>query len=243
MMLKNFCINIREAFADKLQRRDFIRDKTGVKCIELINASFIANEDHLFGSVNHDYVARELEWYKSQSLSVNDIPGEVPAIWKAVSSSKGLINSNYGWAVWSEENGLQYDHVLAELRTNPYSRRAAMIYNRPEMWNDYNKDGMSDFMCTYSTQHYIRNGVLETSVFMRSNDAWAGYRNDWHWQNYVHQSLAKDLVIPAGRIYWNAGSLHVYEKQFYLVEHYIKTGDTSITKEKFKLEYPLSEWV
>ena len=242
-MLRNYCVNIREELALKLCERDFVIDKTGVKCIEIVNASFIANEDHLFGAVNHEYVARELKWYESMSLNVSDIPGEVPAIWKAVSSSKGEINSNYGWAIWSEENGNQYWNVVGELKKNPFSRRATMIYNRPSMWKDYNRDGMSDFMCTYSTQHFIRKGELVTSVFMRSNDAWAGYRNDWHWQNHVHQLLAKELDVPAGKLFWNVGSLHVYEKQFYLVHHYVETRETHITKDKYREEYPDSEWV
>lgn len=237
MLLRNYVVNVREALVEKFQQEEFVIDKTGVKTIELINASFIANEDHIFGKVNHDYVARELEWYKSQSLKVADIPGEVPAIWKAIASKNGEINSNYGWAILSRENHDQFANVVHELKNNPLSRRAAMIYNRPSMWNDYNRDGMSDFMCTFSTQHYIRNGVLETSVFMRSNDAWAGYRNDWHWQNYVHNALATELSVPAGKLYWNVGSIHVYEKQFYLVDHYMKTGETHITKAEYDAIY------
>lgn len=233
MLLRNYVVNVREALVEKYKHEEFVIDKTGVKTIELVNASFIANEDHIFGKVNHDYVARELAWYESQSLKVADIPGDVPAIWKAIASKDGEINSNYGWAIWSKDNHNQYDNVLNELRKNPLSRRAAMIYNRPSMWNDYNRDYMSDFMCTYSTQHYVRDGGLETSVFMRSNDAWAGYRNDWHWQNHVHQKLAADLGLPARKLYWNVGSIHVYEKQFYLVDHYMKTGETHITKEEY----------
>lgn len=243
MLHRNFCIHAREELASKLTRREFVTDKTGVKCIEVVNASFIANEDHLFGEVNHDYVARELAWYKSQSLNVNDIPGEVPAIWKAVSSTNSEINSNYGWAIWSAENGNQYSNVVSELKKNPFSRRATMIYNRPSMWIDYNRDDMSDFMCTFSTQHFIRDGVLETSVFMRSNDAWAGYRNDWHWQNYVHLKLSEELNTIPGRMNWNVGSLHVYEKQFYLVDHYCQTGETHIAKARYREMYPDSEWV
>lgn len=242
-MLRNYCVNVREELALKLLEHDFVIDKTGVKCIEVVNASFIANEDHLFGAVNHDYVARELEWYESMSLKVKDIPGEVPAIWKAIASKDGEINSNYGWAIWSESNYRQYDNVVNELKKNPLSRRAAMIYNRPSMWYDYDRDGMSDFMCTYASQHYIRKDVLVTSVFMRSNDAWAGYRNDWHWQNHVHQKLAQELGVLAGKIYWNAGSLHVYQKQFYLVHHYMQTGETMITKDNYRQLYPNSKWV
>ena len=233
MLLRNYVINVREAFVEAFQREEFVTDKTGVKTIEIINASFIANEDHIFGKVNHDYVARELQWYKSKSLNVNAIPGGTPEIWKQVADSNGYINSNYGWAIYDAGNYEQYKHVLRELRSNPLSRRATMIYNRPSMWLEYNTNGRSDFMCTFSTQHYIRNGVLETSVFMRSNDAWAGYRNDYHWQKYVHEQLASELNVAAGKIYWTVGSLHVYEKQFYLVDHYMRTGNTHITKAEY----------
>lgn len=242
-MLTNYCVNVREQFVNLLRNQEFVTDKTGVKCIEIVGANFIANEDHLFGAVNHDYVARELAWYKSQSLNVNDIPGEVPAIWKAVATPSGEINSNYGWAIWSPENGNQFWNALSELKRNPYSRRATMIYNRPSMWSEYNREGMSDFMCTFATQHFVRSNKLITNVLMRSNDAWAGYRNDFHWQKYVHKLLSTELQVEEGDIIWSAGSLHVYEKQFYLVDHYSKTGQTHISKEEYRKQYPNSIYI
>ena len=96
--------DIRQEFADALLNKEFVIDKTGVKTIEIVGASFIADEPLIFGAVNDGYIARELEWYKSQSLFVKDIPGETPAIWKAIASKHGEINSNYGWAVWSSQN-------------------------------------------------------------------------------------------------------------------------------------------
>lgn len=234
--------NIRKQFAIKLLENDFITDKTGQKVIELISASFIANDESIFGVPNYDYIKREIAWYNSQSLNVNDIPGETPAVWKAVSSKRGLINSNYGWAIYSEKNGLQYQNTLNELRLNPNSRRAVMIYNRPSMHKDYNKGGMSDFMCTNAVQYLIRNGQLEAIVQMRSNDVVYGYRNDYAWQRHVLLKLASDLGVEPGSIYWNAGSLHVYQKHFYLVEHYSQSFEPNIKKSDFVKEYPNSPW-
>lgn len=213
--------DIRELFINKYLKPDFETDKSGVKTIDLTAVQFEADEDYIFGMPNKDYINRELEWYLSQSLNVHDIPGKTPKIWLDVADSSGYINSNYGWCIFSEQNGNQYDHCLEELKRNPSSRRATMIYNRPSMWFDYNKNGMSDFMCTYSTQLFIRNNTLEYIVYMRSNDAIFGFNNDKAWHDFVMKKAAKELNIENTKMIWNAGSLHIYERHFNLIGEYI----------------------
>lgn len=213
--------NIRNKFIIKFKKNDFIKDKSGIKTIEIIAANFIANENYIFGNPNIDYIKREINWYKSQSLNVNDIEGNTPKIWKLISDKNGNINSNYGWCIFSKENFNQYKNCLLELKENKLSRRAVMIYNRPSMWHDYNKNGMSDFICTHAVHFFIRNNKLSCQVLMRSNDAWAGYRNDYAWHDYIFNMLALDLKVKTNKIYWVAGSLHLYERQFYLIEQYI----------------------
>ena len=196
-------------------------DKTGVKCIEMIGASFEADEPAIFGSPNIEYIQREISWYESQSLNINDIYGDQrspPEAWFFAANSEGVINSNYGYLIYSEENGYQYDNVLAELKANPNSRRATMIYNRPEIWSEYNLDGMSDYICTNSVAYYIRNGRLDCCVQMRSNDVVYGYKNDYAWQQYVLHTLATDLDLDVGTMIWQVQNLHVYERHFDLVK-------------------------
>jgi len=208
--------DIREYFYDQLKKQNFVTDKTGVKTIELIGANFIANEPTIFGEVNEDYIRKELAWYKSMSLNVNDLE-DTPAIWKKVADEDGYINSNYGWCIWSHDNHYQYHNALNELNKNPDSRRAIMIYTRPSMWHDYDYHGMSDFMCTNTVQYLIRDNRLNAVVQMRSNDVVYGYRNDYAWQDYVLDKMANELKVARGDIYWNVGSLHVYERHFDLV--------------------------
>jgi thymidylate synthase len=212
---------IRNEFKYLLQTEKYVTDKTGVKTIEIIGSSFIADEPAIFGEPNEEYIAREIAWYNSESLKVEDMPGETPAIWKQVAatkgSKKGEVNSNYGYLIYSDVNGNQYENVYQELKKNPFSRRAVMIYTRPSMWLDYNKDGMSDFICTNAVQYMIRDDELHAVVQMRSNDAYFGYRNDWAWQKHVLDRLAGHLEITPGCIIWNAGSLHLYERHFNMV--------------------------
>ena len=212
--------DIRKKFELMNRFGDYVTDKTGVKTIEIINASFEADEPYIIREPNEDYIKREIEWYESKSLNVNDIPGDTPQIWKDVADDNGIINSNYGHLIWSSDNICQYDNVRMELGENPGSRRATMIYTRPTIWLDAWKNGMNDFICTNNVQYFIRNNTLITCVYMRSNDAVFGYNNDLAWQKYVRDKLIDDLEIDtytryeAGPIYWNVSSLHVYERHF-----------------------------
>lgn len=236
--------DIREEFKRLLAAKEFttinreasMTSLVGNTTIEIMGSSFIADEDSIFGEVNWDYVRREEEWYNSMSLNVNDIPGGAPAIWKAVADkTTGEINSNYGHLIYSPRNGFantddadgymsQYKCVLAELKQNPESRRAIMIYTRPSMWLDYNKGGRSDFICTNAVQYLIRGGAVHAIVQMRSNDAVFGYKNDRAWQQHVLEKITSELNVDrieplaVGNLYWNAGSLHVYSRHYSLVD-------------------------
>ena len=93
-----------------------------------------------------------------------------------------------------------------------------MIYNRPSMHLDYNRDGMSDFMCTFANTFMIRDGKLISHYVMRSNDAVFGYNNDVAWAKFVQGQLAYDLEVEVGDLIWTATNLHVYERHFEFIE-------------------------
>ena len=219
MIFHNIVQNVREEFKNLLKQEIFVIDKTGVKTLEIVNASFIANESAIFGTPNLDYITRELRWYKSESLNVNDIPGGAPEIWQQVATKDGRINSNYGWCIYSQDNNNQFVNVVNELLANNNSRRAIMIYTRPSIQHEYNTDGMSDFICTNTVQYLIRDGFVNAIVQMRSNDAVYGYKNDYSWQRYVLAEVVDALntsgnTYKEGNIFWNVASLHVYERHF-----------------------------
>ena len=215
--------DIRTMFKDAYRAQQFTTDRTGVKTIEIIGATFLADEDYILREPNYDYIARELEWYESTSRNVNDIPGVVPAIWQSIATKDGMINSNYGWCVWSDENFNQYENVLKELRANPDSRRATMIYNRPSMHQDYNRDGMNDFMCTFANSFFIRDNKLISHFIMRSTDAVFGFNNDVAWAMHVQKKLARDLEVLPGDLIWTSANIHVYERHFSALEKMIET--------------------
>jgi thymidylate synthase len=217
--------NIRELFVNLFRNNKLIEDRTGSQTVEIINANFIADEESIFGQPNDAWHSRELEWYLSQSLNVNDIPPPIPKIWQQIADEDGIINSNYGWCIFSSANGDQFIHALSALANNSFTRQAIMIYNRPSMQWEATANGRQDYMCCQNSQHFIRNNTLSSHFNYRSSDAVFGYKGDLFWANYVHNLLFDKLVVSypdleKGPIIWNAMSLHVYSRHFHLIEKY-----------------------
>ena len=227
--------DIRKHFIKELKNENFSRDKSGVKTIELIGASFHADEEAIFGTPNDEYIADELDWYCSMSTNINDIGDrdEPPAAWKYSANEHGEINSNYGTLIYSDKYYRQYDMVLDELSTNMDSRRATMVYNRPSIWAEYNENDKNDFICTNAVTYYLRDGAIHAVVQMRSNDVVFGYKNDYAWQLFVLEQLVSDYnrcyldaawdadyrkEMIVGNITWQVQNLHVYERHFDLVK-------------------------
>jgi len=227
--------DIRRFFIDELKDEAFTIDKTGMKTIELIGASFLADEPSIFGTPNQDYIDDEIAWYYSQSTNINDIyqlpnhPKDKapPEAWQYTANKHGEINSNYGLLIFGHKYFQQYELALDELLTNPDSRRATMIYTRPSIWSEYNENDKNDFICTNSVTYYIRDNLLHAVVQMRSNDVVFGYKNDYAWQDHIVNKLVDDFngcrdlhdreEISAGSITWQVQNLHVYERHFHLV--------------------------
>ena len=220
----------------KLFKNKYKNDEFRGNTVELQNIHFICDKDYIVREPNYNYAKREIEWYESQSLNVNDIPGGAPTIWKQVATSLGCINSNYGWCIFGEDNGKQYEHCLKSLLKDHMTRQAVMIYTRPQMQTDWNKNEMHDFMCTHYVHCFLNevqhpeNNVevyeLKYIVYQRSCDAVFGFNNDFQWHKYVYDKLYNDLIeagIPMSEnkpfIEYNCGSLHVYDRHFKHLEN------------------------
>ena len=218
---------MRYYFCNELRQKNFVTDKNGGKLIEMIGACFLADKPSIFGTPNQDYITREIAWYNSQIGNVNAISGKTPEAWKMAANDYGQVNSNYGQLIYSDKYFNQYGRVLDELLQNDEGRRATMVYNRPSIWEEYNEEGKSDFICTNAVTYYIRNDKLFCVVQMRSNDVVFGYKNDYAWQLHVLETLVEDYnqckneiiePITCGDIIWQVQNMHVYERHFDLVK-------------------------
>jgi len=219
--------NIRAQFRQNFEDQEFVTDRSGQKMIEILGASFLADEPAIFGTPNEEYIAAEIEWYKSMSTNINDIykgEKEPPAAWKMTANKNGEINSNYGYLVHAERFHNQFTNVVQELNNNVFSRRATMVYTRPSIWTEYSEQGKNDFICTNAVTYYIRNNKLHCVVQMRSNDVVFGYKNDYAWQKYLLNEVVNEYLdwnifdeLEPGNIYWQVQNLHMYQRHFKLL--------------------------
>ena len=212
--------DIRQYFIQELRDENFTVDRTNSKTIELIGASFIADEEAIFGEPNVPYIDAELDWYLGCSTNINDIryKDEPPTAWQYAANEYGEINSNYGKLIFDDKYYRQFDNVVNELKYEPDSRRAVMIYNRPSIWTEFDENGKNDFICTNAVSYYIRDNHLQSVVQMRSNDVVFGYKNDYAWQRYVMNMVANEVDCEVGSLIWQVQNLHVYERHFDLVK-------------------------
>lgn len=220
-------------FYDKINNEDFVILKDGTKTVEIIipRIELDPSQPMLDFGVRRtpqEYVEAELQWYDSQDLSVDFIK-QYGSIWGKVAADDGTVCSNYGWCIYSDDNYNQYNNCLHQLISDKSSRRACMIYTRPSIQVEYNKDGRSDFICTFDTQQFIRNNMLVYVVMMRSNDVVYGFFNDFAWHCEVYKRLFTDLKskypeLQYGTILWTAGSFHVYERHFDLIKQIVESN-------------------
>ena len=120
-----------------------------------------------------------------------------------MANSEGEVNSNYGWQ-W--ERKYQLDKVVAQLKSNPETRQAAIsIYDGKEI-SDY----ANDTPCTYAVQFTVLNHKLNMSVVMRSNDLWYGFCNDQYQFSNLQLLVAQRTGYDVGTYYHFAHNLHLY---------------------------------
>jgi len=222
--------DIRKHFIKELADGNFTYSRDGSKTIEMLGASFIADENAIFGEPNQEYIEAELDWYALKSTNINtlaEIYGKSPTAWQHSANKHGEINSNYGLLVNSSKYFNQFERALTELLINPDSRRAQMVYNRPSIWVEYNEDGKNDFICTNAQTVYIRDNRLHMVSQMRSNDVVFGYKNDYAWARHLMNEFITQYnehanptrpEIRMGELYWQVQNLHVYERHFDLVK-------------------------
>ena len=166
---------------------------------------------------NPEYAITEWFWYLSQHKNTENI-GKMAKIWDMIKDDNGECESNYG--EYLIPTG-QWHWVINELVNDPDSRRATIAINQP-----YHKNkNKNDIPCTQYLQFFIRDGLLDMGVYMRSNDVVFGFCNDIFTFSLFHQLMCNDLksiigseAISLGEYHHHAGSMHIYERHYDMVK-------------------------
>jgi thymidylate synthase len=99
----------------------------------------------------------------------------------------------------------QLPYIEETLRKDPNSRQAVLT-----IWRE-RPGPTKDVPCTSLFQFFVRNGALELTTFMRSNDLWLGFPYDVYDFTMIQNYLAHRLGVRLGTYTHCVGSLHVYE--------------------------------
>ncbi len=219
--------------AAKVEAKDFLTDKTGVKVVELLAPRIVLSPDELYLDFKtrkspRKYVGKEFEWYKTHSLNIEQVSDV--EVWKRVADDNFEINSNYGNLAFSRNNFSQFSNVISTLKKHKESRQGIIIYTRPSIHLEWNSFGASDFICTNYQQFFIRDDKLHCVTSMRSNDCWFGTFSDIPWfHSVIHRvfhELTKDTYanLTFGEHIFIPNSFHCYEAKFDELLELVKEG-------------------
>lgn len=166
----------------------------------------------------HDYAEYEWQWYLSGWPYVTEIKKRAK-IWDNMHGGDDRVNSNYGYQ-WKRNN--QLDKCIEQLRNNPNSRQAWIsIYDGKEK-DDY----QFDTPCTMCVGFDIKNGKLDMTVVMRSNDLVYGFSVDQYCFSMLQEYVANELNIEVGTYTHIAHDLHIYERHYNMKTKYENNGAT-----------------
>ena len=149
--------------------------------------------------------ARELTWYFSKRKDLGFI-SKFSKFWEHLSDDGQTVNSAYGYILHRKFGFDQIEMVIRLLKADPGSRRAVVNIN------DANPRTMitKDEPCTICLQFYIRDGRLNCTAIMRSNDLWFGTPYDVLYFTTLQQYIAACLGLELGSYTHFATSLHYY---------------------------------
>ena len=179
--------------------------------LELENVSFTidASENNIVScrNISLPYLFAEMTWYLAGSQSARFI-SNFASLWERISDDGITSNSAYGHIMFTRHGFNQIDKVIELLQGDPASRRAVININVPNAKVIETKDEP----CTICLQFLIRDGKLNCTGIMRSNDIWFGLPYDITFFTEVQRHVASELGVEVGTYTHFATSLHVYDK-------------------------------
>lgn len=171
------------------------------------------------------YACAELLWYLSKTYNIDLIKAYAPSYenfaennlaygayggrWKY---NPGFINENA--AMFHPNGDDQLSACIHLLKEKPNTRQAII-----SMWDSGDiihaiTGSHKDLPCTLSLKFYIREGKLHCIADMRSNDAWLGLPYDIFCFTTLQRIIAEELNLQLGIYVHQAGSMHLYERNF-----------------------------
>lgn len=233
----------RQVCRDLLEKGHPIETKTGSRGAskELNNYMFIVDdiEDNVVTLKTRDislpYLVGEMLWYW-QSRNDTEFIGKFATLWKNITDDGKTNNSAYGYILQQKHGFNQLETIIELLKNDPTSRRAVLNINVPNQ----NVESTHDEPCTIALNLFIRDGKLNCTGIMRSNDIIFGLTYDITYFTQIQKYIASRLNIPTGSYTHFATSMHFYDKDYDKIVN-IANGNLDTIDERVDLDLLLKD--
>ena len=159
--------------------------------------------------ISKSYICGELLWYALGRNDVNFI-NKFAGLWGRISDDGKTSYSAYGDIVFRRHGFNQVEKIIQLLCNDSESRRAVINFNVP----NENVIETKDEICTIALQFIIRDGKLNCTGIMRSNDVWYGLPYDVIFFTELTKYIARRLNVEVGTYTHDVISLHAYERNY-----------------------------
>lgn len=160
-------------------------------------------------NISKSYLFGELLWYMTARNDIGFIQ-KFSGFWGRISDDGITSNSAYGHILFKRHGFDQVEKIIELLKTDPNSRRAVLNFNVPNSHVIETKDEI----CTIALQLYIRDGRLNCTGIMRSNDIWLGTPYDVAFFTELQKYIAHRLGVEYGTYTHFVVSIHAYDRNF-----------------------------
>jgi thymidylate synthase len=164
----------------------------------------------------------ELVWYLSGSDNADHIGFYVSAYEKEAETDRS-IHAAYGTRLFGEAARLKA--AIDTLLSKHDSRQAVVaLLDSKDL-----RRTSGHIPCTSTLQFFLRDGLLDLVVAMRSNDAYLGLPHDVFAFTMLQEVVARSVGAELGTYIHFAGSLHLYDKHRTPAQAFLDEGLTIAT--------------
>jgi thymidylate synthase len=155
-------------------------------------------------------IVYELLWFLRGDTNIRYLNEHGVTIWNEWADEDGNLGRVYGaqWRDWRGENGVpvdQIDNVIAQIKSNPQSRRLIV-----SAWNPAEVDKMALPPCHVLFQFYVQNGELSCQLYQRSADLFLGVPFNIASYSLFTLMVAQVCDLKPGEFVHTFGDLHLY---------------------------------
>lgn len=172
--------------------------------------------------ISKEYLIGELLWYFNARNDVEFI-SKFGSLWKRISDDGLTNNSAYGHIIFKKHGFNQLNKIIELLKKDPSSRRAVININIPNEKVIETKDEP----CTIAIQFLVRDGKVNCTVMMRSNDIWFGLPYDIVFFTTLQKIIANELNLEFGSYTHFATSLHMYQRNRESISNIVNNPNVS----------------